>query len=62
MWIYTFRGEKTLKKCCVYNHSEFRFAYTYKQISSHLVDFAGDKNVASDFSDACLFWHPVYFD
>ena len=24
--------------------------------------FAGDKNVAFDFSDACLFGHLVYFD
>ena len=24
--------------------------------------FAGDKDIAFDFSDACLFRHPVYFD
>ena len=24
--------------------------------------FAGDKNIAFDFSDACLFGYPVYFD
>ena len=27
-----------------------------------LADFAGDKNIAFDFSDACLFGHPDYFD
>ena len=27
-----------------------------------LVNFAGDKNVTFDFSDACLFGHPVYFE
>ena len=25
-------------------------------------DFAGDKDIAFDFSDACPFRHPVYFD
>ena len=32
------------------------------QITLHSADFAGDKNVAFDFSDACLLGHPVYFD
>ena len=32
------------------------------QIPLHPADFAGDKNVGFDFSDACLFGHPVYFD
>jgi len=32
------------------------------QIILHSADFTGDKNVAFDFSDACLFVHPVYFD
>ena len=27
-----------------------------------LADFAGEKNIAFDFSDACLFGHPDYFD
>ena len=27
-----------------------------------LADFAGEKNVAFDFSDACCFEHPVDFD
>ena len=43
----------------------------YVSISLHLhlyeiilrsADFARDKNVTFDFSDACLFVHPVYFD
>ena len=53
-----FQKEKTLKKRCVYNHGKFH----YKQITLHSPDFAGDKNVAFDFSDTCLFGHPVYFD
>ena len=33
----------------------------YMQIPLHPADFAGDKNVAFDFSaDACPFGHPVY--
>ena len=35
---------------------------TLMQITLHLVDFTGDQNVAFDFSDACLFGHPFYFD
>ena len=35
---------------------------TLMQITLHLADFTGDKNVAFDFSDACLFGHPFYFD
>ena len=41
-----FQKEKTLKKCYIYNHSEFPFTYTYMQITLHSADFAGDKNVA----------------
>ena len=33
----------------------------YMQITVHSTDFA-DKNVVFDFSDACLFGHPVHFD
>ena len=32
------------------------------QITLHLLEFTGDKNVVFDFSDACLFGHPFYFD
>ena len=49
----------------IYNHGNtclFRLTYTYMQITLHSADFAGDKNVAFDFSDACLFFHPIYFD
>ena len=35
---------------------------TLMQITLHLADFTVDKNVAFDFSDACLFGHPFYFD
>ena len=34
----------------------------YTQITLNLVDFAGDKNIALDFSDASLFRYPGYFD
>ena len=39
----------------------FRFTYTYMQITVHLPDFAGDKNVDFEFPDDCLFGHPFYF-
>ena len=32
------------------------------QITLHRADFTGDKNVAFDFSDACLFGLSFYFD
>ena len=35
----------------------FRFTYTYVQITHHSGDFAGHKNVAIEFSDACLLGH-----
>ena len=38
--------------------------YIYRiimQITLHSADFAGDKNVAFDFPDACLFGHPIVF-
>ena len=57
-----FQKEKTLRKCMstttairVYFASLF---HPYMQIPFHPADFAGDKTVAFDFSDACLF-HPV---
>ena len=65
MWIYLFKRKKTLRKGCVYSHSDtclFRFPYTYMQITLNLAVFARDKNIAFDLSDACLFGHPVYFD
>ena len=34
---------------------------TLMQITLHPADFTGDKNVAFNFSDACLFGHPFYF-
>ena len=60
-----FQKENTWKKHCVYNHGNtylFRFTYTYIQITLLSVDFTGDKNIAFNVSDACLFGHPVYFD
>ena len=33
----------------------------YVQITLHLADFAGDKNVAFDFLDACLFGQSIFF-
>ena len=51
MQIYAFKREKTSRKRYVYNHSSlhlFRFTYTYMQITVHLPDFAGDKNVNSE--------------
>ena len=59
-----FQKEKTSRKRCVYNHGNlylFRFTYAYMQITVHLPDFAGDKNVDFEFPDACLFGHPFYF-
>ena len=56
---------KTLRKCCVYNYFDtylFHSTHTYMQISLHSADFVGDKNVAFDFSVACLLGHPDYFD
>ena len=35
---------------------------TLMQITLHLADFAGDKNVPLRYRDACLFGHPFYFD
>lgn len=32
------------------------------QITLNSVDFAGDKNIAFDFSDASLFGYPGVFD
>ena len=57
-----FQKEKTLRKC-VFTTTAIRiyFAslfYPYMQIPLHLADLAGDKTVAFDFSDVCLF-HPV---
>ena len=34
---------------------------TLMQITLHLADLTGDKNVTFNFSDACLFGHPFYF-
>ena len=60
-----FQKDKTLRKCgfiqpqryiIIYFASLF---YPYMQIPLHPADFAGDKNVAFDFSDACIFGHPV---
>ena len=39
----------------------FTYTYTYMQITVHLPDFAGDKNVDFEFPDDCLFGHPFYF-
>ena len=60
-----FQKENTWRKHCVYNHSNtylFHFTCTYIQITLLSVDFAGDKNIAFNVSDAFLFGHPVYFD
>ena len=58
-----FQKENTWRKHCVYNHGNtIRFTYTYIQITLLSVDFIGDKNIAFNVSDACLFGHPVYFD
>ena len=59
-----FQKEKTLKKC-VFTTTAIHIYFTslfspYMQIPLHAVYFAGDKNVAFDFSDACLFGQRVY--
>ena len=64
MRIYAFKRKKTSRKRCVYNHGNlylFRFTYTYMQITVHLPDFAGDKNVDFEFPHDCLFGPPFYF-
>ena len=63
----TLSEEKKMYKCWVYIHSEtcllcVTYTHIYLLITLHSVEFAGDKTVAFDFSDACLFGHPVYFD
>ena len=63
MRIYAFKRKKTSRKR-VYNHGNlhlFRFTYTYMQITVHLPDFAGDKNVDFEFPHDCLFGPPFYF-
>ena len=64
MWIFVFRRKKLERNfafsttaICVY----FASLTLYADYPS-LVNFAGDKNVAFGFSDACLFGHPVYFE
>ena len=64
MPIYAFKRRKTSRKRCVYNHCNlylFRFTYAYMQITVHLPDFAGDKNIDFEFPNACLLGHPFYF-
>ena len=64
MRFYAFKRKKTLRKRCVYNHGNsylFCFTYTYMQVTVHLLDFTGDKNVDFEFPDACFFGHPFYF-
>ena len=64
MRLYAFKRKKTLRKRCVYNHGnsyQFCFTYTYMQVTVHLPDFVGDKNVDFEFPDACFFGHPFYF-
>ena len=65
MWIFAFSEGKNLKETLRFQPRR------YVSISLHLhlyanypslVNFAGHKNVAFDFSDACLFGHPVYFE
>ena len=61
---FTLSKGKTSRKRRVYNHGKlylFRFTYAYMQITVHLPNFAGDKNVDFEFPDACLFGHPFYF-
>ena len=63
MRIYAFKGKKTSRKR-VYNHGNlylFRFTYAYMQITVHPLDFAGDKNIAFEFPNACLLGHRFYF-
>ena len=66
MRIYAYKRKKKSRKLCVYNHGDtyvFPFTCTCMQIPLNFsADFTGDKNVTFDFSDACLFGHPVYFD
>ena len=40
---------------------DWSVSYMYVQITLHSADFAGDKNVAFDFLDACHFGHSIFF-
>ena len=48
--------------CATAIHNIYFASLTLMQITLHLADFNGDQNAAFDFSDACLFGHPFYFD
>ena len=64
MRIYASKTKKTSSKRCVYNHGNsylFCFTYTCANLTVHPPDFAGDRNVDFEFSDASLFGHPFYF-
>ena len=64
MRLYAFKRKKTLRKRCVYNHGnsyQFCFTYTYMQVTVHLPDFAGDKNVDFLIPRCLLFWAPFLF-
>ena len=58
-----FQKEKIWRNITFTTMADFAsLAVLYMQITLHSADFAGDKNVIFDFSDACLLGHPVYFD
>ena len=58
-----FQKEKIWRNITFTTMADFAsLALLYMQITRHSADFAGDKNVTFDFSDACLLGHPVYFD
>jgi len=59
------KGRKKLQGNVEFTTTAIRIYFsslTLMQISLHLADFAGDKNVAFHYPDACLFGHPFYFD
>ena len=53
-----FQKEKTLRKCCVYNHGDtylFCFNYTYMQITLHSADCRGNKKMSPLISQVLAF-------
>ena len=64
MWIYVLKRKK-LRGNFVFTTTAIRIYFaslTLMQITLHLADFPGDKNIALLFPDACPLEYPFYFD
>ena len=59
-----FQKEKKLRRKDAFTTTAMRVYFAslaHKQIILQSADFAGDKDMTFDFSDACLLGHPSYF-